>query len=221
MSITRTTCTDCGLPYYEDQSRCPYCDRAGGSADSAGATAGDAADPAETSPSDAGEPAAGARPRKTCPTCGLPHYGDEGDDCPYCERAEGATTAGSATTSESASESAGEATSDRSVSNEATDATADAGSDGAPVVEDRSRKTCPECGLPYYADGGDCPYCERAGASGGGPSVETADDTTGAGAETSTPEADPATTDRSAAEATDERGDRGGIIARVKRLFMG
>jgi hypothetical protein len=35
------------------------------------------------------------------------------------------------------------------------------------------------------------------------------------------PDAPAATTDRSAAEATDERGDQGGIIARVKRLFMG
>lgn len=213
MSVARTTCTDCGLPYYEDRSQCPYCDRAGGSASrtGAGATAEAAGDPAETAASDAGGPAAGTRPRRTCPTCGLPHYGGEGDDCPYCERAEGATTAGGAT----ASESAGGRASDRAVSHEATDATADAGSDGSAAAEGRSRATCPECGLPYYADDGDCPYCERAGALGDA----SADDTTGA--EASTPEADPAATDRSATEATGERGDRGGIIARVKRLFTG
>lgn len=215
MSVARTTCTDCGLPYYQDQSRCPYCDRANGSTDSAGATAGGAGAPEETAPSDAGGPATGTGARGACSTCGLPHYGD---DCPYCERAGGTATAGSAT----ASESAGGAANDGPVSDGAADATADAGSDGATGGAGRSREMCSECGLPYYADDGDCPYCERAGASGGGPSAETTDATTGAGAEVSTPEADPAaTTDRSAAEATDERGDRGGIIARVKRLFMG
>lgn len=157
--------------------------------------------------------------RITCTDCGLPYYEDQGD-CPYCQSAEGAREGATAAGETTAPEPAGEeATDPAPVSDEAGDTATDdaAGSDGSPAAAGRSRETCPECGLPYYADGGDCPYCERAGASGGGTTAEAGDgDAAEAGTSTARP-APEATTDRPA----DERNDRGGLLARVKRLFMG
>lgn len=165
MSVARTTCTDCGLPYYEDQEDCPYCNRAGADAGSGAVEpgSGDGTDPGTASaPSDDGT-------------------GRSGE-----------TTAG---------------------------------------TESRARTTCSTCGLPYSADAGDCPYCDRAsgtaeGTTAGATSAADADSTVEAEAgvetEPATAESDAdATAERSEATASNGSGERGGLIARVKRLFMG
>lgn len=65
----RTTCEECGLPYYVDNGACPYCGSASG----------------DESPRSNARSA--SRSRATCDECGLPYYADENDDCPYCETA--------------------------------------------------------------------------------------------------------------------------------------
>lgn len=65
----RTTCEECGLPYYVDNGACPYCGSASGG---------------ESPRSNA---RSASRSRATCDECGLPYYADENDDCPYCETA--------------------------------------------------------------------------------------------------------------------------------------
>ncbi|ADB61997.1 hypothetical protein Htur_3132 [Haloterrigena turkmenica DSM 5511] len=65
----RTTCEECGLPYYVDNGACPYCGSASG----------------DESPRSNARSA--SRSRATCDECRLPYYADENDDCPYCETA--------------------------------------------------------------------------------------------------------------------------------------
>lgn len=89
MSAVREACPNCQLPFYtERNSECPYC----------GATPGNEPPPsaaAEVSPGAADTTVAGSvargtppeRPRVTCAHCGLPHYADDGNGCPYCDAA--------------------------------------------------------------------------------------------------------------------------------------
>lgn len=68
----RTTCKECGLPYYEESGTCPYCEF------SSSAERSESSEQSES------------WPRTRCDECGLPYYADENDACPYCSRVEGA-----------------------------------------------------------------------------------------------------------------------------------
>lgn len=71
----RTTCEQCGLPYYVEHGACPYCEP--------GSTAEGIESNAEVA----------ARPRTSCDSCGLPYYTEENENCPYCEHASTGTDA--------------------------------------------------------------------------------------------------------------------------------
>lgn len=71
----RTTCEQCGLPYYVEHGACPYCEQ-GPTADGIESNAGGT-----------------SRPRTACDSCGVPYYTDENESCPYCEHASTGTDA--------------------------------------------------------------------------------------------------------------------------------
>lgn len=95
MSTTREPCPNCQLPFYTDRnSECPYCGVTSG--DEPTASVDDQVEDQVEAPSSAVEttPAGSVarehppeRPRTTCAHCGLPHYADDGNGCPYCDTA--------------------------------------------------------------------------------------------------------------------------------------
>ncbi|WP_276261378.1 hypothetical protein [Haloglomus litoreum] len=99
MSAVREPCPNCQLPFYTDRNDdCPYCGTGvgGGPADTSRSVSDDGASssgaggvsPVDTAP--AGSLAGGAspsRPRVACSNCGLPHYADDDNGCPYCAAA--------------------------------------------------------------------------------------------------------------------------------------
>lgn len=107
MSAVREPCPNCQLPYYTDRnSDCPYCgatatvDDRMDESDATAVTASDASAPTTEQAADEASAAvdtspAGSvvrstppsRPRATCSNCGLPHYADDDNGCPYCASA--------------------------------------------------------------------------------------------------------------------------------------
>ncbi|WP_254822197.1 hypothetical protein [Haloglomus halophilum] len=91
MSAAREPCPNCQLPYYTDRnSDCPYCGALAGDDESAaGASASADSSPTVDTPpagSVAG-PTPPSRPRTVCSNCGLAHYADDDNGCPYCTMA--------------------------------------------------------------------------------------------------------------------------------------
>jgi uncharacterized Zn finger protein (UPF0148 family) len=90
MSAAREPCPNCQLPYYTDRnSDCPYCGALAGDDESAaGVSAADSSPAVETSPSGSvAGPTPPSRPRTVCSNCGLAHYADDDNGCPYCRMA--------------------------------------------------------------------------------------------------------------------------------------
>lgn len=97
----RATCQDCGLDHYADVADCPYCTTAaeheppGEDEVSAGADPDADEDGPESGVASVDTTPAGSvrretppsRPRTTCAQCGLGHYADDDEGCPYCSTA--------------------------------------------------------------------------------------------------------------------------------------
>lgn len=89
MSTAREPCPNCQLPFYTERNgECPYCGAtpSDGPAPPSHDPAGDTS--ATTDTTAAGSVARGTppeRPRTTCAHCGLPHYADDVNGCPYCD----------------------------------------------------------------------------------------------------------------------------------------
>ncbi|WP_254830597.1 hypothetical protein [Haloglomus salinum] len=143
MSAAREPCPNCQLPYYTDRnSDCPYCGALAGddepAADESAAmesTAGASAS-VETSPAGSvAGPTPPSRPRTVCSNCGLAHYADDDNGCPYC------TMAGRAPDTAAEAETGGVAQADTNAVGEAATET---GGSAAPTAEPAATTAAPE-----------------------------------------------------------------------------
>jgi len=141
MSAAREPCPNCQLPYYTDRnSDCPYCGALAGDDESAAGASADSSPAVETSPAGSvAGPTPPSRPRTVCSHCGLAHYADDDNGCPYC------AMAGRAPDAAAGAETEGVAKADANAAAEAkAEAEAETEGSAAPTAEPAATTAAPE-----------------------------------------------------------------------------